>query len=41
MSLGELEKLLGQSPLTQGSTERVIDKTIKQGAVLAEVGSAI
>jgi len=39
-SLLELENLLKEySPLMSGSTEWVIDKGIKYGAVFAEVGS--
>ena len=36
--LKELEKMLsGHSPMMDASTERVVDKAIKYGAVFAEV----
>ena len=38
--LTELEKMLrGHSPMMDASTERVVDKAIKYGAVFAEVSS--
>ena len=41
-SLHDLEKLLKEySPLMSGSTERIVDKGIKYGAVFAEVSSPI
>ena len=41
-SLHKLEDLLKEyTPLVSGLTERVMDKSIKYGAVFAEVGSPI
>ena len=41
-SLHQLEELLKEySPLMSGSTERVVDKAIKYGAVFAEVSPTL
>ena len=41
-SLHKLERLVGEySPLMSRSTERVVEKTIKYGAVFAEVSPTV